>query len=85
MKIKEEKSMSRKKLKNILCYKYTIILYNMNFINSTYKVIKSKSVSIISLIIVTVLIDFIVSFNSLIYDMDNPLFKEFIFIFLGFF
>ena len=66
----------------ILC---TIILYNMNFINSMYKVLKSKSISIISLIIVTVLIDFIVSFNSLICDMDNPLFKEFIFIFLGFF
>ena len=64
---------------------FTIILYNMNFINSTYKVIKSKSVSIISLIIVTVLIDFIVSFNGLAYDMDNPLFKEFLFIFLGFF
>ena len=64
---------------------FTIILCNMNFINSMYKVIKSKSVSIISLIIVTVLIDFIISFNSLIYDMDNPLFKEFIFIFLGFF
>ena len=54
---------------------FTIILYNMNFINSTYKVIKSKSVSIVSLIIVTVLIDFIVSFNGLAYDMDNPLFK----------
>ena len=64
---------------------FTIILYNMNFINSTYKVIKSKSVSIISLIIVTVLIDFIISFNGLAYDMDNPLFKEFLFIFLGFF
>ena len=66
----------------ILC---TIVLYNMNFINSMYKVIKSKSVSIISLIIVTVLIDFIISFNGLAYDMDNPLFKEFLFIFLGFF
>ena len=64
---------------------FTIILCNMNFINSMYKVIKSKSVSIISLIIVTVLIDFIVSFNGLTYDMDNPLFKEFLFIFLGFF
>ena len=62
---------------------FTIILCNMNFINSMYKV--SKSVSIISLIIVTVLIDFIVSFNGLAYDMDNPLFKEFLFIFLGFF
>ena len=64
---------------------FTIILCNMNFINSMYKVIKSKSVSIISLIIVTVLIDFIISFNGLAYDMDNPLFKEFLFIFLGFF
>ena len=64
---------------------FAIILCNMNFINSTYKVIKSKSVSIVSLIIVTVLIDFIVSFNGLAYDMDNPLFKEFLFIFLGFF
>ena len=51
---------------------FTIILCNMNFINSMYKVIKSKSVSIIS-------------FNGLAYDMDNPLFKEFLFIFLGFF
>ena len=64
---------------------FAIILCNMNFINSIYKVLKSKSISIISLIIVTVLIDFIVSFNGLAYDMDNPLFKEFLFIFLGFF
>ena len=64
---------------------FAMILCNMNFINSIYKVLKSKSISIISLIIVTVLIDFIVSFNGLAYDMDNPLFKEFLFIFLGFF
>ena len=64
---------------------FAIILCNMNFIKSIYKVFKSKSISIISLIIVTVLIDFIVSFNGLAYDMDNPLFKEFLFIFLGFF
>ena len=64
---------------------FAIILCNMNFIKSIYKVFKSKSISIISLIIVTVLIDFIVSFNGLTYDMDNPLFKEFLFIFLGFF
>ena len=64
---------------------FAIILCNMNFIKSIYKVFKSKSISIISLIIVTVLIDFIISFNGLAYDMDNPLFKEFLFIFLGFF
>ena len=64
---------------------FAMILCNMNFIKSIYKVFKSKSISIISLIIVTVLIDFIVSFNGLAYDMDNPLFKEFLFIFLGFF
>ena len=64
---------------------FAMILCNMNFIKSIYKVFKSKSISIISLIIVTVLIDFIVSFNGLAYDMDNPLLKEFLFIFLGFF
>ena len=64
---------------------FAMILCNMNFIKSIYKVFKSKSISIISLIIVTVLIDFIISFNGLAYDMDNPLFKEFLFIFLGFF
>lgn len=64
---------------------FVLILCNMKIVNSIYKILKSKSVSIISLIILTVLIDFIVSFNGLVYDIDNAVFKEMLFIFLGFF
>ncbi len=64
---------------------FIIIVFNMKFINSIYKMLKSKSVSIVSLIIVTVIIDFIVSFNGLVYDIDNSLFKEMLFVLLGFF
>lgn len=64
---------------------FIIIVFNMKFINSIYKMLKSKSVSIVSLIIVTVIIDFIVSFNGLVYDIDNALFKEMLFVLLGFF
>lgn len=64
---------------------FIIIVFNMKFINSIYKMLKSKRVSIVSLIIVTVIIDFIVSFNGLVYDIDNALFKEMLFVLLGFF
>lgn len=64
---------------------FILIVFNMKFINSIYKMLKSKSVSIVSLIIVTVIIDFIVSFNGLVYDIDNAIFKEMLFVLLGFF
>lgn len=64
---------------------FILIVFNMKFINSIYKMLKSKSVSIVSLIIVTVIIDFMVSFNGLVYDIDNALFKEMLFVLLGFF
>ena len=50
-----------------------------------YRTIRSKNFSIISLILVTIIIDFINSFNLIIHDLDNPLFKEIIFILLGIF
>lgn len=64
---------------------FILIVFNMKFINSIYKMLKSKSVSIVSLIIVTIIIDFIVSFNGLVYDIDNAIFKEMLFVLLGFF
>lgn len=64
---------------------FILILGGIRFINSIYKIIKSKNISIISLIILTIIVDFIVSFNGLLYDIDNPIFNELIFIFFGFF
>ena len=57
-----------------------LILYNKKFINKIYKVIRSRRISIMAITIVTIIIDFLVSFNVIIHDMDNPLFKEFVFI-----
>ena len=61
------------------------ILAKKEAIYKIYRAIRSKNFSIISLILVTVIIDFINSFNLIIHDLDNPLFKEIIFILLGIF
>lgn len=50
-----------------------------------YKSIRSKVSSIITLIIITVAIDFIASFNSIIHGRDNPIMQEIIFVLLGVF
>lgn len=49
-----------------------------------YKSIRSKVSSIITLIIITVVVDFIASFNSIIHGRDN-LMQEIIFVLLGIF
>lgn len=59
------------------------VLKNMNFIHKMNLIIKSRISSIITLIIVTVVFDFIMSFSRIISDKDNPVFKEIIFVLLG--
>ncbi|WP_347707739.1 ATP-binding protein [Clostridium sp. 1001271B_151109_B4] len=57
-----------------------LILCNKKFIKKIYKVIRSRNISIVAIVIVTIVMDFLVSFNAIVHDRDNPLFKEFIFI-----
>ena len=57
-----------------------LMLYNKNFIKKIYKVIRSRNISIIAIVIVTIVMDFLVSFSAIVHDRDNPLFKEFVFI-----
>lgn len=64
---------------------FILILCNMEFINDIYKILKSKSVSIVSLILITVFVDFMILFNGLSSEFDSPLFKEVLFIFLSVF
>lgn len=59
------------------------VLKNMNFIHKMNLIIKSRISSIITLIIGTVVFDFIMSFSRIISDKDNPVFKEIIFVLLG--
>ncbi|WP_291653347.1 ATP-binding protein [Clostridium sp.] len=59
------------------------VLKNMKFIYNISLIIKSRVSSIITLIIGTVVFDFIMSFSRIISDKDNPVFKEIIFVLLG--
>ncbi|WP_411169981.1 sensor histidine kinase [Clostridium sp. MB05] len=61
------------------------LLKNMNFIYKVCLSIKSRISSILTLIIMTVSLDFIMSFSYIFNDKDNPIFKEIIFILLGVF
>lgn len=61
------------------------VLLKRKIIYKLYRTIKSKNFSAIPLILVTVIIDFINSFNLIIHDIDNLLFKELIFLLLGIF
>ncbi|WP_195987924.1 ATP-binding protein [Clostridium sp. D53t1_180928_C8] len=63
---------------------YFILKYKSK-IYKVYRNIRSRSFSIFSLIIISIVIDFIMSYNGIIHDLDNPLFKEIIFILLGIF
>ncbi|MGG5460147.1 sensor histidine kinase [Clostridium sp. B9] len=53
-----------------------------NVIYLLFRTIKSRNNSIIYLIIFSVILDFIVSFNVIIHDKDNPLFKQLVLILL---
>lgn len=64
---------------------FYLVLRNMNFIYRINLFIKSRISSILTLIITTLVLDFIISFLFIYNDKDNPFFKEIIFIFLGIF
>lgn len=61
------------------------ILVKKDVIYRIYSSIKSKRFSIMTLIIMTVVADFIISFNFIMHDRDNPLFMNFLFLILGLF
>ena len=54
------------------------ILVKKDVIYRIYCSIKSKKFSIMTLIIITVVADFIISFNFIMHDRDNPLFMNFL-------
>lgn len=60
-----------------------LVLRNMKFIYKINLTIKSRISSIITLIIITLVLDFIVSFLFIYNDKDNPFFKGIIFLLLG--
>lgn len=64
---------------------FYLTLKNMNFIYKISLFIKSRISSILTLIITTLVLDFIISFLFIYNDKDNPFFKELIFIILGIF
>lgn len=59
------------------------LLKNMNFVYKLSLSIKSRSSSILTLIIMTLSLDFTMSFLFICNEKDNPIFKEIIFILLG--
>lgn len=60
-----------------------LVLRNMKFIYKINLTIKSRISSIITLLIITLVLDFIVSFLFIYNDKDNPFFKGIIFLLLG--
>lgn len=61
----------------------SLVLINMKFIYKIYISIKSTVSSIFTLLIITLSLDFIMSFSLIYNDQDNPVFKELVFILLG--
>ncbi|VYU56065.1 GHKL domain-containing protein [Clostridium tertium] len=62
-----------------------LVLRNMKFIYKINLIIKSRISSTLTLIITTLVLDFVISFLFIYNAKDNPLFKQIIFIFLGLF
>jgi two-component system, LytTR family, sensor histidine kinase AgrC len=60
-----------------------LVLINMKLIYKVYISIKSTVSSIFTLLIITLSLDFIMSFSRIYNDQDNPVFKELVFILLG--
>lgn len=61
------------------------ILLRKDLIYKVYLSIRSKNLSIMTLIIITVVADFIISFNFIMHDLDNPAFKNVMFMLMGLF
>lgn len=64
----------------IVSYLY---LTNMTAVHKVYLMFKSRVSGTITLIMGTLVLDFLMSFSLITNDKDNPVFKEIIFIFLG--
>ena len=62
-----------------------VILLRKDLIYKIYLLIRSKNISIMTLIITTVMADFIISFNFIMHDLDNPVFKNVMFMLMGLF
>lgn len=60
-----------------------VVLKNLDKIYKIYRTIRTKNLSIIMMTIAIVTLDFIVSFDILIHDRDNPMFKSTLFVLLG--
>lgn len=60
-----------------------LVLKNIKFIYKINLIIKSRTLSIFTLIITTLAVDFTISFLFIYNDKDNPIFKEMIFVFLA--
>ena len=59
-----------------------LAIYKKKTIYYIYKTIKSRNSSIIYLLLLTIVLDFIVSFNAIINAKDNPIFTEIILLLL---
>ena len=57
----------------------SIILRNLKSINKIYKVIRSRNLSTISFLILSLILDFIGSFSIIIQGENNPVFLNIIF------
>ncbi|MBU5454180.1 sensor histidine kinase [Caproiciproducens sp. MSJ-32] len=64
----------------IVSYLY---LTNMTAVHKVYLMFKSRVSGTITLIMGTLVLDFLMAFSLITNDKDNPVFKEIIFIFLG--
>lgn len=62
-----------------------IILNNLDKFKRIYKIIISKNFSSISFVILTLILDFLISFNLIVYGNDNPVYTNVIFILLSIF
>lgn len=62
-----------------------VILKKLDKINRIYKTIRSKNLTIISFFILSLIVDFIVSFNLIIHGQDDPIFTNIIFFLLSLF
>lgn len=61
------------------------ILSNKEVIYKVYLSIKSKNISTILIIVITIIADFIMSFNAIIHNLDNPVFEQVVFLLLSIF
>ncbi|OKZ75574.1 MAG: hypothetical protein BHW00_01600 [Clostridium sp. 26_22] len=62
-----------------------IILNNLDKFKRIYKIIISKNFNSISFVILTLILDFLISFNLIVYGNDNPVYTNVIFILLSIF